>query len=166
MGDSCSHALRFTKKLGQEGQVGVSRGLVQGYPGLGGRDRTGTLPAIFSTHWDPSVLRLPTHAPIRAALLPGLGEQGEECPAESGDLSAGISGERNRLDCAFQGRNLWVFPSPEHQSMAWSCSQEWPPPTPEGGGHGDPGTQELGHWGRTGEDLQITLPWWQAPPGG
>lgn len=96
----------------------------------------------------------PHVALCRAALLPGVAEQGGECPAESGDLLAAISGKRNRLGCAFQGRDLWVFPSPEHQSVGLSCPQEWLPPAPEEGGHGEPGALEFGHWGGRGEDFR------------
>lgn len=71
-------------------------GLVQGHPGLGGRDRAGTLAAAFFSPGSqcslPSSHTCPPHA---EQPVPRVGEQG--------DLLAGVSGKRNRPDCAFSG---------------------------------------------------------------
>ena len=73
---------------------GVGGGLVQGHPGLGGRARAGTLAAFFFS--PGSQCSLPsshTGPPTQSSPVPRVGEQR--------DLLAGVSGKRNRPDCAF-----------------------------------------------------------------
>lgn len=135
----------------------MGRGLVQGHPGIGDRGRTGTLPAVFSLG-SQCALSSHTRPYAEQPCCLGLGSREGGCPAELGDMLAGVSGKKNRLDCAFQGRGLWVFPRPDHQGMALSCSQKGLPPAPEEGRNGEPGALELGDWGRRGKDLRTARP--------
>lgn len=74
--------------------AGCGGGLVQGHPGLGGRDGAETLAAFFfSAGSQCSLPSSHTCPPTQSSPVPRAGEQG--------DLLAGVSGKRNRPDCAF-----------------------------------------------------------------
>lgn len=105
---------------------------------LGGVVETGQGPWLLSSHPDPSVLSSlpPTHTrPTQSSPVPGVGEQGEEDPAEQGDLLAGVSWVKEQgrlcfLSSFFRGVASGSLPARTTQGRAWTCSQEWLPPTP------------------------------------
>lgn len=126
--------------------AGCGGGLVQGHPGLGGRDGAETLAAFFFSAGSqcslPSSHTCPPHAEQPCSQGWGAGRFVSWCFRKK---------EQARLCFLrdfFRGGAPGSPPAPITQDRALSCSQEWLPPTP-----GSVGLRGLEHWDLgTGED--------------
>lgn len=144
--DMCQTGVQAQAHAGlvtEQGKLQPCSVLPEKRAGGGGRGDAGTYPGSSWT-WG-NLPASPQSSP----------QSSHTCPTQSGpvasgwgaagrDCLAGVLGNRNRLDWAFQARGLRVFLSPDNQGMALSCSREWLPPAPGEGRKGEPGALNLG----------------------
>lgn len=88
------------------------------------------------------------HMPLLSSPIAGVGERGVECPPEPRRFVSWRFREKGQVRLCFSEEGTGVFPSPDHQHMTLSCSQEWLPPASEEGSNGEPGVLEFRDWGR------------------